>query len=231
MALSPIVSKLRLTLAILALGFVIEGGIEAVTYLGRSYRLPYAALILILAPFVTLSGILVLWMGRRQWNDLLSRQFRHAHRTFGLGLLALVGAVAILVWASYGSPAPISSWISRGFGAMVMASLLLTFATYVLLALHLTAFVGKTLLLVALGWAAVVSFWIGQAFAQNFDVLVLIVRTGTFVEGPLYASIVGLGSYLAGTYALLIMAYVDAFRRVLAVSRRRLSTPVAPPAL
>lgn len=184
MGLSPIVTKLRLTLAILALGFVIEGGIEAYTYLGRSYRLPYAALILILAPFVTLAGILVLWMGRRQWNDLLSRQFRHAHRTFVLSLLALVVALAMLVWYSYGSAAPISLWMSWGFGAIVMASLLLTFATYVLLALHLTAFVGKAFLLVALGWAAVVSFWVAQVLAQNFDVLVLIFRTRTLGRDP-----------------------------------------------
>ncbi|MFA5896350.1 MAG: hypothetical protein WC985_05535 [Thermoplasmata archaeon] len=53
------VSKLRLTLAILTIGFVIEGVVEAYTYLSRSYRLPYAVLIFIRGPFVTLAGILV----------------------------------------------------------------------------------------------------------------------------------------------------------------------------
>jgi uncharacterized membrane protein YidH (DUF202 family) len=102
------VSKLRLTLAILSLGFAIEGAIEAYTYLSRSYRLPYAASFFILGPLITLAGILVLWLGRHEWNDLLSRRFRHAHWAFGFSLLALIGAVALLVWCSYGSAAPIS---------------------------------------------------------------------------------------------------------------------------
>lgn len=223
-------SKLRLTLAILSLGFVIEGAIEAYTYLSRSYSLPYAALILILGPFVTLAGVLVLGMGRHHWNDLLSRRFRHAHRTFGLSLLGLIVAVALLVWYTYGPAAPISWWVSSGFGAAVMVSLLLTFATYVLIAWHLTATVGKALLLLALGWAAVVSFWVGQALAQNFGVIVLLLRTRTLADGPLNASIVGLESYLALTHALLIIAYVDAFRRVPTRSSRFPSPSVAPPA-
>jgi uncharacterized membrane protein YidH (DUF202 family) len=224
------VSKLRLTLAILSLGFVIEGAIEGYTYLSRSYRLPYAALIFILGPFVTLAGLLVLWMGRHEWNDLLSRRFRHAHRTFGFSLLALIVAVALLIWCSYGSAAPISWWVSWGFGAAVMASLLLTFATYVLIAFHLTAMVGKSLLLVALGWAAVVSFWIGQALAQDFGAIVLVLRTQTLADGPLNASIAGLESYLALTYALLTIVYIDAFRKAPAGSPRSPSTSLAPPA-
>ena len=224
------VSKLRLTLAILSLGFAIEGAIEAYTYLSRSYQLPYAALILILGPLVTLAGIIVLWMGRHEWNDLLSRRFRHAHQTFGFSILALIVAVALLVWYSYGSAAPISWWVSWGFGAAVMASLLLTFATYVLIAYHLTAMVGKALLLLALGWAAVVSFWIGQVLAQDFGAIVLVLQTRTLADGSLNASIAGPESYLALTYSLLTIAYIDAFRRVPAGSPKSPSTSVAPPA-
>jgi len=224
------VSKLRLTLAILSLGFAIEGTIEAYTYLSRSYRLPYAALIFVLGPFVTLAGILVLWMGRREWNDLLSRRFRHAHRTFGLSLLALIVALALLVWYSYSSTAPISWRASWGFGAAVTASVLLTFATYVLIALHLTGMVGKALLLLALGWASVVSFWIGQALAQDFGAIVLVLQTRTLADESLSASIAGVESYLALTYALLLIAYVDAFRRVPAGFPKTPSTSVAPPA-
>ena len=223
------VSKLRLTLAILTIGFAIEGAMEAYAYVSRSYRLPYAALIFILGPFITLAGILVLWMGRNQWNDLLSRRFRHAHRAFGLSFVALVVGAATLVWSSYGSVAPISWWVSWAFGAALMASLFLTFATYVLLALHLTAWVGKTLLLLALGWAAVVSFWMGQVLAQDFGAIIQDFQTRTLADGSLNASVAGLGSYFALTYALLIIAYLDAFRRVPAVSRKLASVSVAPP--
>jgi uncharacterized membrane protein YidH (DUF202 family) len=230
MGLLPMVSKLRATLAILSIGFAIEGAIGAYTYLSRSYRLPYTALILILGPFVTLAGVFVLWMGRREWNDLLSRRFRHAHRTFGLGLLALVAAVALLVWSSYGSTAPIDWRSSWAFGAAVMASLLLTFATYVLLALHLTARIGKAILLVALGWAAVVTFWIGQVLAQNFVAIIGIFQTRTLAGGSLDASLAGFESYLAVTYALFIVVYLDAFRRTSLRSLKTNSISVAPPA-
>jgi uncharacterized membrane protein YidH (DUF202 family) len=223
-------SKLRLTLAILAIGFTIEGAMEAYTYLSHSYRLPYAALIFILGPFVTLAGIIVLWMGRNQWNDLLSRRFRHAHRTFGLSLVALVVGAATLGWYSYASVGPIPWWGSWVFGAALMASLLLTFATYVLLALHLTARVGKALLLLALGWAAIVSFWIGQAFVQEFGVIVQVLQARTLAGESINASAAGFESYLAVTYALLLIVYLDAFRRAPAVSPTRTSASVAPPA-
>jgi len=223
------VSKLRLTLAILSLGFAIEGAIEAYTYLSRSYRLPYAALIFVLGPLVTLAGIFVLWVGRHEWSDLLSRRFRHAHRAFGFSLLALIIAVGLLVWSSYGSAASISWWVSGGFGAAVMASLLLTFATYVLIAYHLTAKVGKALLLLALGWAAVVSFWIGQVLIRDFGSIVLVLQTRTLADGSLSASLAGVESYLALTYALLMMAYIDAFRRAPAVSPIPPQTSIAPP--
>ena len=223
------VSKLRLTLAILSLGFAIEGLIEAYTYLSRSYRLPYAASIFILGPFITLAGILVLWMGRHEWNDLLSRRFRHAHRTFAFSLLALIVAVALLVWYSYSS-APVPSWVSWGFGAAVMVSLLLTFATYVLIAWHLTTLVGKALLLLALGWAAVVSFWFGQVLAQDLGAIVLVLQTRTLADGSLSASIAGVESYLALSYALLVIAYIDAFRGIPAESPKPPSAPVSPPA-
>ena len=226
----PVVSKLRLTLAILTIGFAIEGAMEAYAYVSRSYRLPYAAVIFILGPFVTLVGILVLWMGRNQWNDLLSREFRHAHRTFGLSLVALLVGGATLVWSSYGSAAPISWWVSWVFGAALMASLFLTFATYVLLALHLTAWVGKALLILALGWAAVVSFWMGQVLAQDFGTIIQDFQTRTLADGSLNASVAGFGSYFALTYALFIIAYLDAYRRVPKVSPKAASPSVAPPA-
>ena len=225
----PMVSKLRITLAILTIGFAIEGGMEAYAYVSRSYRLPYAAVIFILGPFVTLAGILVLWMGRNQWNDLLSRRFRHAHRTFGLSLVALVLGAALLVWSSYGSVAPPPWWVSWAFGAALMASLFLTFATYVLLALHLTAWVGKALLLLALGWAAVVSLWMGQVLAQDFGAIIRDLQTHTLSNGSLNASVAGFGSYFALTYALLIIAYLDAFRRVPVVSPKPASPSTAPP--
>ena len=50
--------KLRLTLAILLLGFVIDGTFEAYTYINHNYPLPYASSVFIIGPFVTLAGLL-----------------------------------------------------------------------------------------------------------------------------------------------------------------------------
>jgi hypothetical protein len=91
--------------------------------------------------------------------------------------------------------------------------------------------VGKALLLVALGWAAVVSIWIGQVLAQDFGAIVLVLQTHALADGSLAASIAGVESYLALTYALLTIAYIDAFRRGLAGPPKSPSTSVAPPAV
>jgi hypothetical protein len=172
----------------------------------------------------------VLSMGRHEWNDLLSRQFRHAHRTFGLGLIALIVALGILAWYAYYRADPVSSLASWGFGGAAMAALVLGFATYVLIALHLTPPIGKVLLLLGLGWAAVVSLWIGAALAEGLGVIVLALRTRTLTDGSFNASMAGLGSYLALTYALLIIVYVDAFRKASGGLPSSPPTPVAPPA-
>jgi len=55
-------------------------------------------------------------------------------------------------------------------------------------------------------------------------------QTRTLADGSLNASVAGFGSYFALTYVLLTIAYVDAFRRVPAVSPKSPSASVAPPA-
>jgi hypothetical protein len=208
------VSKLRLTLAILLSGFVIEGAIEAYAYFNHSYQLPYASFIFILGPFVTLAGLFVLWIGRFEWDELLSRRFRHAHRSFFLNVLALALAAAPVIWYGFESSEPIVWWARWEFGAAIVASLLLTFATYVLIAFELTAVGGRALLFVAFGWASVVSFWIGQALANQFGAIVLIVQSRQLDFRSISASAATFESYLAVTYVLLTVAYLDAYHRV-----------------
>jgi hypothetical protein len=207
------ISKLRLTLGILLLGFVIEGTFEAYTYINHSYQLPYASLIFILSPFITLAGLLILWIGRFEWDEILARRFRHAHLAFVLNFMALGLAVAPVVWYGFGSGAPIPSWVESEFGAAIVASLLFTFATYVLVAFELNAGLGKALLLTAMGWASLVSIWIGRALAHELGTIVQIAQSRTLDLTPVSTSISGDESYLAVAYFLLTIAYLDAFHR------------------
>ncbi len=154
--------KLRLTLAILLLGFAINGTFETYTYINHRYPLPYAPSVFIIGPFVTLAGLLTLWIGRSDWDQPLSRRFRLAQEAFGLNVLALVLAITPVVWYGLWSDASIPSWVYGGFGAAIVVSLLFNFAIYVLVAYGLTANFGKALLLIAFGWASIVSIWTGQ---------------------------------------------------------------------
>lgn len=226
-------SKIRLTLVLLIIGFIIEGAIGAYTLLSGSSSLPYAALILFLGPFITLAGLLVLWAGRRQWNDLISRDFRHAHRVFGLSVVALVFAVLPIGWYTYQPAAVIPWWVYWGFGAAVVFAFLLTFATYVLLAFPLTSVVGKGVLTLALAGAGVLSFLIGIAVALEFGAILLLVQTHSLAVMALNSPIAGLESYFAVVYALLIIGYLDAYRltppSVPNVPRVTPPAPVEPP--
>ena len=221
-------SKLRLTLGILLLGFVMEGTFEAYTYVNHSYELPFASLIFILGPFVTLAGLLILWIGRLEWDEVLSRRFRHAHWAFALNIAAMVLAIVPVVWYGLLSAASIPSWVDLEFGAAVVTSLLFTYATYVLVAFELTAGLSKALLFIAFGWASFVSIWIGDALSQELGAIVLIVQNRTLDISPVSDSISSKESYLAVTYLLLTIAYLHAYHRSHSRAPKPPAVPVAP---
>jgi hypothetical protein len=112
--LSPMVSKLRLTLAILSLGFVIEGAIEAYTYLSRSYRLPYAALIFILGPFLTLAGIRIAGRGDAVSTRCPACEVELWHRGHPVGLHPAAHPQGCVRRALQGAPACVEGGTGRG---------------------------------------------------------------------------------------------------------------------
>ena len=223
------VSKIRVTLAILLIGFIIEGALEAYTYVNHSYPLPYASSVLVFGPLISLVGILTLWIGRRDWDQPLRLLFRLAQRAFGFNILALLLAIVPVVWYGSRSAQPIPSWVAWEFGAAIVAALLFNFVIYVLVAFELTAHSGKTLLFVAFGWACIVSFWIGSILAGKFGAIVLIVQNRTLDIAPVAASISGVESYLAATYFLLTIVYFDAFRRSRVKTAKSASTRAMQP--
>ncbi len=218
------ISKLRLTLGILLLGFVIEGTFETYTYFNHNYQLPYASSIFVIGPFITLIGIIILWIGRFEWDEILGRRFRHAHWAFVLNMLALVLAVIPVLWYGFGASSSIPSWVVSEFEAAIVASLFLTFTIYVLIAFELTTSFGRVLLLIALGWAAVVSIWVGRVIGPEFGAIVLMVQDRTMDIRPISESISGTVSLLAVAYFLLTVAYIEAFHRSHARTPRKKSS-------
>jgi len=206
-------SKLRLTLGILLAGFVVEGTFEAYTYINHSYQLPYASYIFVIGPFVTLAGLLILWIGRFEWDEILARRFRHAHWAFAINIVALLLAVTPVVWYGLLSAGSIPSWVKWEFGVAVVSSLLFTYATYVLVAFELTTGTSKAILLVAFGWASFVSIWIGDALSGEFSTIVMIVRSRVLDLSSVSESISSRESFLAVTYLLLTIAYLHAYHR------------------
>jgi hypothetical protein len=205
--------KLRLILAILLLGFVVDGTVELYNYINHSYPLPFASSVFVIGPFVTLAGLVILWIGRSEWDAHLGRRFRLAERVFVLNIMAVMLAVVVVFWYGTRSTTLIPSWAEWGFEAAIIAAIVLNFVIYVLVAFDLADVFGKALLLIALGWASVVTIWLGQALANELGTIVLAIQDRTFDFSPVSASISDIESYFAAAYFLLTIAYLDAYHR------------------
>jgi len=207
--------RLRLTLAILMLGFAIDGTIELYNYVNHSYPLPFASSVFVIGPFVTLAGLAVLWVGRSQWEGRLNQTLRLTQRVFALNILATALAVLVVFWYSTKpSTALIPSGAVWGFVVVVVAAIVLNFVIYVLVAFDSTGMFGKALLLIALGSASVVAIWLGQALGKELGTMILAIQDRTFDFSPVTASISDIESYFAVAYFLLTFGYLDAYRRI-----------------
>ena len=224
-------SRIQLTLATLLIGFLIVGPLEAITYVNRIQQIPYASSIFIVSPVITLLGLLVLYVGRFEWDGLLKQRFRHAHMAFCLDIISLglailpVLAIAIVFFNGSSSALSVPSWVHWEFGAAIMASLLFSFATYVLVAFELTPNYGKALLLMAFIWAGAISIWIGYALAQELGTIIRVIEDGSMQFGPVSTAISKIEPYFAVSYVLLAIVYIDAYHRL---HTRAPSPPPAP---
>ncbi len=213
-------SRIQLTLATLLVGFLIVGPLEALTYVNRFQQIPYASSIFIVSPIITLIGLLILYIGRFEWDGILKKRFRHAHLAFCLDILSLglavlpLLAIAVVFLGGSGTDLSVPSWLHWEFGAAIMASLLFSFATYVLVAFSLTSNHGKALLLVAFCWAGGISIWIGYALSHQLGTIITALESGSMQFGPVSGAISQIEPYFAVSYVLLAIVYVDAYHRL-----------------
>jgi len=208
-------TNLRISLTILSLGFAIEGGAELYSVLSRGTFHLGTNLLLLLPAVMTLAGLLFVWVGQHEWNELHRARVRQAHRVFALSLLGAVVAAAVLgvllLRPSLGTP----TWARVVFGGAIGSLLLGTFVTYALLVFHLVPRPSKALLLAALLWALLVAGLVAAAIGSNLPAILGLAQRRSFTMPSFLDPVDSLASYLFVSYFLLLTAYVDAHRAIL----------------
>lgn len=207
--------NLRVSLTILSLGFAVEGAGELYSFLSRGRFHPGVNLLFVLPSVITLAGLLFVWIGQHEWNEVHRARVRQAHIVFGLSLLGAViaGAVVgvLVLKPSLGAPL----WAKGIFGAAVGSLVLGTFITYALLVFHLVPRPSRALLLASLGWALLVSGFVGGTLASNLSSLVALAADRKLAVPSFIGPVDSFASYLFVSYFLLLAAYVDAHRTIL----------------
>ncbi len=208
-------TNLRIALSILTAGFAIEGGGELYSVLSGGKLHPGVNLLFVVPIVFTLAGLLFVWIGQHEWNELHQARVRQAHVVFALSLVGAVVAGALLAVVvlvpSIGTPL----WAEALFGAAVGSLVLGTFVTYTLLVFHLVARPSKALLLASLLWSLLVAGLVGVAIGTHLPTVVALVDHRSLTLPAFLSPIDALASYLFVSYFLLFAAYVDAHRLVL----------------
>ncbi len=207
--------NLRLSLTILSLGFGIEGAGELYAVLSRGAFRPGVNLLFVLPLAMTLAGLLFVWVGQHEWNELHRSRVRQAHRIFGLSLLgaAVGGAVVAFLAAEPALGSPL--WAEATFGAAVGSLVLGTFVTYALLVFHLVRRPSQAILLASIGWALLISAFVGGAMAVNLSTVLALIGRRAFTMPAFLGPVDSLASYLFVSYFLLLAAYLNAHRTVI----------------
>jgi hypothetical protein len=205
-----VTTNLRISLTILSVGFAIEGAGEAYSLLSTGALLPGTSLVFLLSTAVTLMGLLFLFLGRHEWNELHRARAARTNQIFGLSLLGgfiAVGEVAYLtVYPATGTP----WWTEAIFGAALGSLILGTFVTYSYLVFHLVRSPSKVVLVAAAVWALIVSAYIGRVLAGDLPAILAAVSSRSLTVEGLVAPVDYLASYLFVSYFLLFAAYLDA---------------------
>jgi hypothetical protein len=222
-------TNIRVSLTILSLGFGIEGGAELYSFLSRGAYRPGVSVLFALPFAMTLAGLLFVWVGQHEWNELHRSRVRQAHLVFGLTLLGAVVAGAV-VGALYLQPALGSPLWARGlFGAAVGSLVLGTFVTYTLLVFHLVPRPSKALLLASILWALLVAGFVGLTMAANLPTIMALAAHRTLSVPSFIGPVDSLASYLFVSYFLLLAAYLDAHRTIVRGPEAPLTAAPVPP--
>ncbi|MCI4324738.1 MAG: hypothetical protein L3K00_02475 [Thermoplasmata archaeon] len=207
-------TNLRLSLAIFQVGFAVECASGFVALVTHAAQLPFQGLLLLVTPAFTACGILFLWIGRHEWNELHRTRVRYTNLAFAASLAAVALAVAPLAYLATNRSYSPPEWLSLEFGIAAALVIGVTFLTYGLVAAHLVGRTGTVAMALALGWAAVLTVAIGAAIAPQLAPIARAVTGSTASLGPTLSPITMLDALLAFSYLGFFLAFVDAHFRV-----------------
>jgi hypothetical protein len=203
-------TNLRISLTILSLGFAIEGAGEAYSLLSSGNLLPGTSIVFLLSAAVSFLGLLFLFLGRHEWNELHRARAARTNQIFILSLVGgFVAAAEVALLAFYptlGTPL----WAEVLFGAALGSLVLGTFVTYAYLVFHLVRSPSKAVLIASAVWALIVSAYIGRVLAGDLPAILSAVSSRSLTLSSLIGPVDYLASYLFLSYFLLFAAYLDA---------------------
>jgi hypothetical protein len=206
--------NLRLSLSVFKAGFAIQSASGFAALLSGTDGLPWHGALLLLSPVCSALGILFLWIGRHEWNELHRARVGHANLAFAASILATGLAAAPVAYLTLaGNPAP-PGWLTIEFGAAIAVVFAVTFVTYALVAAHLVGRVGQVAMGLGLAWAVLISAAIGIALMPQLNPLVLTVIARSPAIGPIAQPIWLLDALLGFSYLAFFVAFTDAHWRV-----------------
>jgi hypothetical protein len=206
--------NVRLSLTVFMVGFAAESGSGFVALASGSSQLPFHGILILLSPAFTVLGLLFLWIGRHEWNELHRTRVGHANLAFAISLLATglaAGPVVYLTLQGGGSP---PGWLAFEFGAAIAVVFSITFVTYALVAAHLVGRSGEIAMGLGLAWAALISILIGLALSPKLATIAGEVTHRSISIGPILDPITLLDALLAFSYLAFLFAFADAHYRV-----------------
>lgn len=206
--------NLRLSLTVFKIGFAVQSASGFAALASGSSQLPFHGVLILLGPVFTACGILFLWLGRHEWNELHQTRIRYANLAFALSVVAIALAAAPIAYlAALGGAAP-PGWLVVEFGASIALVFGITFVTYALVAAHLVGTVGKIAMALGLGWAVLISAAIGFTLSPQLSPIVRTIVDRSTAIGSIVNPIAALDGLLAFSYLAFFVAFVDAHYRV-----------------
>ena len=214
-ASGPVTVNLRRALAVFEVGFAVESasGFAALAFSGGS-QLPFHGVLVFLSPVFSLFGILFLWVGRHEWNEVHRARVTHANIAFSISIVATVIAGASVGYLAFTGAPSTPGWLALVFGIAVAIIFSITFVTYALVAAHLVGPVGEISMGIGLAWAVLLSALIGLTLMPELHPIANAIVARSASVGVLIDPISLFDALLGLSYLAFFVAFLDAHRRV-----------------